>query len=433
MSDIDLFLAGAPQPRELLVTNTRIVDVLAGSAADGSVWIRDGVIEAAGTQSEVRAHVDEAGARPTELSLDGAYLMPGLVNMHNHLSLSLPGSVGEMINGLDAAGIALYMADGARRTLHSGVTTVRSVAEKGHADFALRDAIRGGRAQGPDIFTAGRALVCTGGHGHEGDDTLECDGPVGFAHGVRSQIKAGADLIKVMISGGIAGEHEGIATPQLTDDELASVLEVAHAWGRRVTAHAGPAPIIGRAVELGLDCVEHGYELTPEVAALMAERGTALVPTLIVTRCGAFFDELGVPAWMQERSLAAGTRHIESYRMALEAGVEILLGSDMPPFWKFEGTTAIVRELEHMSDFGLEPAAALRAATIAPARWLRADSQIGTIESGKRADLIAMDSNPLDGISALRGIRWVMKSGSVVRDDRVTTGAANADSVGVSR
>ncbi|BDI22490.1 amidohydrolase family protein [Herbiconiux sp. L3-i23] len=421
MSDIDLFLAGAAQPDELLVTDARVIDVVAGTASPGALWIRAGLLEAVGAESDVRAAIAAAEANPAELDLDGAYVMPGLINMHNHLSLSLPGSAGEVLNSLDAAGLALYMADGARRTLHSGVTTVRSVAEKGHADFALRDAIRAGRAQGPDIFTAGRALVCTGGHGHEGDDTLECDGPVGFATGVRSQIKAGADLIKVMISGGIAGEHEGIATPQLTDDEMASVIEIAHAWGRKVTAHAGPAPIIGRAVELGLDCVEHGYELTPEVAALMAERGTALVPTLIVTRCGAFFDELGVPAWMQERSLGAGPRHIESYRMALDAGVEILLGSDMPPFWRFEGTTAIVRELEHMAAFGLDPAAALRAATIAPARWLRADDAIGSVDVGKRADLIAMDENPLEDVSALRGIRWVMKSGDVVRDDLLVT------------
>ncbi len=95
---------------------------------------------------------------------------------------------------------------------------------------------------GPRIFTAGQALVCTGGHGHEGTDTVECDGADGFRRGARAQIREGADLIKVMISGGIAGEHEAIDTPQLTEDEIAAVLETAHAWGRKVTAHAGPAP-----------------------------------------------------------------------------------------------------------------------------------------------------------------------------------------------
>src|SRR4051812_40669230 len=234
-----------------------------------------------------------------ERDLNGAFVTPGLTNMHTHFSLSLPGKGGDTVKELGPYDLALYMADGARRTLECGVTTVRNVAEKDHADFALRRAITTGRALGPRMFTAGQALVCTGGHGHESGDTLECDGPVGFRRGVRSQIKAGADLIKVMISGGIAGEHEGIATPQLFADEMAAVIATAHAWGRKVTAHAGPASVIAEAVELGLDCVEHGYQLTPEVAAKMAEHGTALVPTLLVTRCKEFFDELGVPEWMQ--------------------------------------------------------------------------------------------------------------------------------------
>jgi imidazolonepropionase-like amidohydrolase len=265
------------------------------------------------------------------------------------------------------------------------------------------------------MFTAGRALVCTGGHGHESGDTLECDGPVGFRHGVRSQIKAGADLIKVMISGGIAGEHERIETPQLFADEMAAVIETAHAWGRKVTAHAGPAEVIAAAVELGLDCVEHGYRLTPEVAARMAAQGTALVPTLLVTRCREFFDELGVPEWMQCRSLGAGPRHLESFLMARDAGVEILLGSDMPPFWGFEGTNATVRELEYLAEH-LGAVRALHAGTRGPIRWLGAGNDLGTVEAGKYADLIAMDGDPLDDTSAFRGVRWVMKDGSVVRD-----------------
>ncbi len=152
------------------------------------------------------------------LDLGGAYLAPGLINMHTHFSLSLPGAVGAEVEAMDAAALALYMADGARRTLHNGVTTVRCVAEKGHADFALRRAIEAGRVEGPRIYTAGRALACTGGHGSGSDDTMECDGADEFARGVRTQIKAGADLIKLMISGGIAGEHETISTPQLTVD-----------------------------------------------------------------------------------------------------------------------------------------------------------------------------------------------------------------------
>lgn len=405
------------RPADVLLQGCTLVDgVHDAPVANAAVWIRDGRIQLCGPAATVRA---SAPADRVDVDLDGAYLLPGLINMHTHFSLSLPGAAGDDVRALGPHGLALYMAAGARKTLHSGVTTVRCVAEKDHADFALRRAIDAGWTQGPRIFTAGRALVCTGGHGHGSSDTLECDGPAAFQRGVRAQLKAGADLIKVMISGGIAGEHESIDTPQLSREEMAAVIGTAHAWRRKVTAHAGPAPVIEEAVRLGLDCVEHGYELTEEVAALMAEHGTQLVPTLVVTRCGEFFDALGVPSWMQRRSLSAGPRHAQSYKLALAAGVEVLLGSDMPPFQPFEGTTAVVRELEHMAGFGLAPYAALRAATSGPARWLGADDALGTVEPGKFADLIAVDADPTEDVSALRTLRWVMKAGEVVRDDRL--------------
>lgn len=397
-----------PTTADATLTNLKLVDVRAGEVLEGiTITVRDGVIADMSTTAPDAA-----------IDLGGAFVAPGLINMHTHFSLSLPGAGGAEVEAMDAASLALYMADGARRTLQNGITTVRCVAEKGHADFALRAAIEAGRVEGPRILTAGRALACTGGHGSGSDDTLECDGADDFARGVRAQLKAGADLIKIMISGGIAGEHETISTPQLTDAEMAAAISTAHAWGRKVTAHAGPADVIAAAVALGLDCVEHGYELTPEVCRAMAQAGTSLVPTLVVTRAGAFFDELGVPEWMQQRSLGAGERHLQSYRYALEAGVDVLLGSDMPPFWPFEGTTAAVRELEHMHAGGLDAAGTLRAATLGPARWLGLERRVGTLETGAWADLIATRENPLDSPAALRGIHFVMKGGVVVRDER---------------
>jgi imidazolonepropionase-like amidohydrolase len=399
-----------------LIRNCAVVDCIADRPIfSAAIWVRDGRIHQSGTEDEVRPAAPEG---IDEIDLAGAYVMPGLVNMHTHFSLSLPGSGGDHVRALGPYAVALHMAAGAAKTLRSGVTAVRCVAEHDHADFALRDAIDRGQVPGPRIFTAGQALVCTGGHGHENADTVECDGADGFRRGVRAQVKAGADLIKVMISGGIAGQYEEISTRQLTRDEIAAVIETAHDWGRKVTAHAGPAPVIEEAVRLGLDCVEHGYELTGPVAALMAERGTHFVPTLVVTRCGEFYDELGVPAWMQQRSLAAGPGHEQSYKLALTAGVPVMLGSDMTPFWPFQGTTATIRELEYMAAFGLTPPGALRAATVVPARWLGADDDFGTVQAGRFADLIAMDADPSRDVSALRTLRWVMKGGQVVRDDR---------------
>jgi imidazolonepropionase-like amidohydrolase len=384
---------------------------------DAAVWVQAGTVRAVGPQDRVLDQVREdvpGERRPPVLSLDGGTVMPGLFNMHTHLSLALPGPLGAQIAAMTPHELALYMADGARRSLLCGVTSVRCVAESDHADFALRAAILAGRALGPRIFTAGQGLVCTGGHGHEHSSTLECDGADGFRRGVRTQVRAGADLIKVMISGGIAGEHESIDTRQLTSDELAAVISTAHAWNRKVTAHAGPAPVIREAVDLGLDCVEHGYQLTEDTVAAMADRGCALVPTLGVTRCAEFFESLGVPPWMQARALGAGPRHVESYRMALGAGVPVMLGSDLPPFWEIDGTNATAWEYGLMAEHGAGPRGALAAGTTVPAAWLGVDDRLGTVAAGKEADLLVVDGDPLTDASAVRRVSMVLQQGRVV-------------------
>ncbi len=379
---------------------------------DQHILVRDGKIAGIGPSGPAAA-----SEHATVVDLQGSYVMAGLFNMHTHFSLALPGLLGNSVQAMSPHELALYVAGCARRTLLSGVTSARCVGESNHVEFALRSAIEAGRAEGPRIFSAGRALVCTGGHGHKYSSTLECDGAVEFARGVRAQISAGADLIKVMVSGGIAGANETMDTAQLTPGELEAVIVTAHAWGRKVTAHAGPAQIIEKALEQGLDGVEHGYQLTKDVARQMHDRGTALVPTLSVTRCGEFFDSLEIPAWMQKRAFGAAAVHEESYRLALEAGVQVMLGSDVPPFWKTDGTSATVRELEHMEAFGLSARAALLAATRGPAAWLGIDDEVGSVEVGKKADLIAMKEDPTVSVSALRTLHWVMKDGVVYRND----------------
>jgi imidazolonepropionase-like amidohydrolase len=378
----------------------------------------DGRIVAVGPVDEVLA-----AARPaTVVDLAGDYVLPGLTNMHVHLSLGLPGAHADRVHRANLAELVLLMADSARRTLHAGVTTVRLVGESRYADFALRAAIADGSVDGPRIFTAGHALCCTGGHGWDAD-ALEADGADGFRAVTRQQLRAGADLIKVCISGGIAGQHEAIDTPQLMDDEMAAVIEVAHDWGRKVTAHAGPADSVRRAVNLGLDCVEHGYQLTDEVTALMAERGVWYVPTIVVSRCEQFFRDSGVPDWLRERALAAGPRHWESLQSAIRAGVTLALGSDMPPHAEYDGTCATVRELEFMVEAGLPVPDALRAATSGPARWLERGHDFGTVAPGRYADLLVLREDPTRSVSALRTLHVVMKGGVVHRDDTGRTGA----------
>ena len=384
----------------------------AGTVADQGLWIEDGAISAVGPSDDVIAE-----GRGPVIDMAGDCVLPGLVNMHVHLGLALPGQMQESARGASDAELVLSMAASARGALRAGVTTVRLVGESRYTDFALRRAIDSGAVDGPRIFTAGHALCCTGGHGWDAD-ALEADGADGFRRATREQLRAGADLIKVCISGGIAGEHESIDTPQLTDDEMAAVIGVAHDWGRKVTAHAGPTGATRRAVQLGLDCVEHGYELTAELTDEMARRGVWYVPTIVVSRCKEYFEANGVPAWMQERALAAGPRHWESLQHALHSGVTIALGSDMPPHAPYDETSATVRELEFMVEAGMTDLAALQAATVGPIEWLGASDRLGSLVPGKRADLVAVQGDPTRDISALRTLDLVMKDGIAYRDDR---------------
>lgn len=406
-------LAG-PVP-ELVLTNLGLWDGVADAGVpDQAVHVgTGGTVAAVGPAGTVLAGAGDARV----VDLGGAFVMPGLVNMHVHLGLALPGPMQEVARRGDRAEMALLMAGNARETLQAGVTTVRLVGESGFLDMALRDAVRAGAVPGPRIFTAGHALCCTGGHGWEAD-AQEADGADGFRRATREQLRAGADLVKVCVSGGIAGQHEAIDTPQLTDEEMAAVISTAHDWGRKVTAHAGPAAVIERAVELGLDCVEHGYELTPELCALMAERGVWYVPTITVSRCEDFFRANGVPEWMIERALGAGPRHWESLQHAIAAGVPIAMGSDMPPQAPYDGTTATVREIELMVEAGMTPVEALRASTSRGAHWLGGDGVFGSVVVGAAADLLVLDADPTSDVSALRGLSAVVQAGRTVRDDR---------------
>jgi imidazolonepropionase-like amidohydrolase len=202
---------------------------------------------------------------------------------------------------------------------------------------------------------------------------------------------------------------------------MRAVMETAHGSGKKVTAHAGPVNAIRDAIECGLDCVEHGYFLDEPTIKLMVERGVWLVPTIVVSRCEEFFHKIGAPDWMIRKALDAGVLHFGGLQTAIREGVQIAFGTDMLPAEPYEGTTATVRELEFYVDAGMTPLQAIRAATVKPAEWLGVADRQGTVEPGKAADLIAMNGNPLESISNLRSLRFVMQNGKVVRHDAPRT------------
>ena len=402
--------------QETVLVGVNVVDLAGGPPQLGaSVHIRAGRIASIEPGSGGRQNPVPAGAEI--IDAQGLWLVPGLMNMHVHLGLVLPGVAGAELVDETEAELALRMAEAARGALLAGVTTIRTTGERAHVDLALKRAIDRGVIEGPRIFSAGEEVQVTGGHGSAVGATAN-DGPYEFREATRVQVRAGASWIKISISGGIATPGGDIAGSFLTDDELLAVTDIAHRLGAKVTAHSGSPIATRQAVAAGVDGIEHGYFLTPEVLDLMSERGTWLVPTIVVSQPATlpFFERIGSPQWYLDRVEMVGVGHFQALRHAVAAGVQIALGTDQLPQEPNDGTIATVREAEYYVEAGMTPLQALRAATIEPARMLGVDGDLGRIEPGKLADLILLETDPTEDISALRSIVLVMKDGKVVRD-----------------
>jgi imidazolonepropionase-like amidohydrolase len=387
-----------------------LVDVNDGHTISDAVLLIDGErIEAVGPAGAVSV---PDGAQV--IHAEGKWLLPGLMNMHVHLGLKLPGAAGESLTNETDVEEVLRMAGNARLSLLSGVTTVRLVGEDHGTDFALRRAIDNGEVTGPRIKTAGEVISPTGGHG-----SLQADGPYALAHAVREQIKEGADWIKIAISGGISDTHGDISAAPMTDEELSTLIEVAHRNGIKVTAHNGSSVAARVAMKFGIDCFEHGYHFDLSVLKEMKAKGVWLVPTIVVTQPGAleFYRKIGSPPWYLERVKSAGVDHWAMMQNAIRLGVNIALGTDQFPFEPNDGTTATVAEAELYVKAGMTPLQALRAATVNSAQLIGMEKDLGTLEPGKFADVIAVTADPVQDIRALRTIGFVMKGGAVVRND----------------
>ena len=398
------------------------IAIVGGTVVDleGKAPIENAVILVEGEQI---AAIGKAGSvnipdGAEQIDARGTWLIPGLMNMHVHLGLVLPGKMkAELYNESEAA-LALRMAANARESLQAGVTTIRLTGELAHADLALMRAINKGQADGPRIFSAGEALTITAGHGSKKDQKTKYDGPYELVKAARTQISAGAKWIKIAISGGIATDGGGLAEALMMPNEIHAVIDAAHRFGAKVTAHSGSPVATDIAVDAGLDCVEHGYFLDRKTLKKMKEHGTWLVPTIVVSQPATqpFFERIGSPPWYLERRNSAGKAHWRALEMAIEEGVNIALGTDQMPAEPNDGTTATAREAQYYVEAGMTPLQALRSATVETARMLEAEDQIGSLDTGKYADIVAVDTDPTQDIKALRNILLVMKGGKVYRN-----------------
>ncbi len=382
-----------------------------------SIVIRDGKI------AEIRdGFVDAATVGADEVvDLSGRFVLPGLLDMHTHLTGELgPDAKLQQVEMSDVD-VAFQAAVHARRTLEAGFTTVRNLGGNPEAIFGLRDAIAGGKVPGPRIVAAGNAISGTGGHADTHgfrEEILElfaspgiCDGADDCRRAVRQLVKSGSDVIKITATGGVLSNVASGTGQQLFDDEMASIVATAHLLGRKVAAHAHQAGGINAALRAGVDSIDHGTLSDEESFRLFQETGAYLVPTLLaghtVNRMLATSDFL--PPATRAKAADLLEAMAANAGRAHAAGVRIAFGTDSGV--SRHGTNAA--EFALMVASGIPAADCIVAATVHAADLIGLADEIGTLEPGKQADLIAVSGDPLQEITVLERVEFVMRGGTI--------------------
>ena len=371
---------------------------------NGGIRIRGSKIVTVGPADDIRERDDEV------LDFGDATLLPGLIDCHEHLSGHDRYAIGDPSVVEPDMMFALVGTYHARRLVRIGVTTARIPGAPGHIDLMIRRAIREGYLLGPKMVCAGRVVVMTGGHGSMSG--VEVDGPWEARRAARAQLKAGADFVKIIASGGVGITREGElpSQPELSVVEMAAAVEAVHSADRRITAHADGVPGISNALEAGVDCIEHGIYLNADQARFMADNGVAMVPTLS-TMQGIYHHgiEYGMPETWIPIAEAILEPHLDSFRHALDAGVHFATGTD--------GFGDIVDEMIIFTTFGVDNYRAIQSATRDAALVISPHPDFGVLGEGKAADIIAVNGDPLDDLNVLRSVQFVMIDGEVLVSD----------------
>jgi imidazolonepropionase-like amidohydrolase len=359
---------------------------------------------------EIRAGDPPDGAVATDLA--GATLLPGLISCHTHLSIVFPLS--DTDEQENPALTAFRAAQRARDALAAGVTTVRCVHEQHAVDLVLRDAMRHEWFTGPRIVGAGRAVSTPNGHG-KGQGCAYASGEQEFFDRAAEQLAAGADHVKIFISGGLArSDEEDLSAPEMTAMEMRGAVRAARRHGKYVVAHSGAARAIQVALEQGVRSFEHVYLLDEPTAALLAEHEAFVTPTLCVTHSPEWKRANNFPAASIAKSAEIADRHMQSIRYAVAAGVRLVNGTDFPPGAAFGDSTVVAHEMNLMVQAGLTPLGAIRAATINAAQLCGLAAVTGEIAVGLDADLIAVRGDPTADVALLGHPVLVMAQGKVV-------------------
>ena len=362
------------------------------------------------------------------IDLSDFFVLPGLIDCHTHLTGEILPAPERMRRRMQE-GEAHAAIDGivnAKKTIEAGFTTVRNVGSPGSVALALRDRINSSIIPGPRMFVSGPAVSVTGGHGDPTNSLspvlrpdldpqlATADGPAEARKAVRARVREGVDLIKITATGGVLSPTAAGVDQQFFDDELEAIVEAARMMGRKVAAHAHGTDGINAALRAGVHSIEHGTYLNDESIALFIEHDAYLVPTI---HAGKFVEDKAkidgyFPPSIKDKAAAVGPLIQESFARAYTAGVNIAFGTDVGV--GAHGTNA--QEFLYMNQAGMTPVDCLISATISAADLCGISATTGTIEEGKAADIIAVPNNPLEDVSVLLDVHFVMANGHVVKD-----------------
>jgi imidazolonepropionase-like amidohydrolase len=417
---LSLTLVQAQAPTTLLQAGS-LLDVRSGKLlSDQAILIVGDKIAEIGPAAEISKR---APATATRIHLSGLTLLPGMIDCHAHVLGNLEdlSATGQL--RMSSPQLALWGYHNLQIWLEHGFTALRDAAEAdlSYAQFALRDSIKMGLIRGPRMVSAGNYISVTGGHGDadvlSADNALPrrpnlTDSVADAGPAVRHDIKYGADWIKLIATGGISDPISDFNVQEMSEEQMREAVAVAHRAHKKVMAHAEGADGIKAAVRAGVDSIEHGTMLDEEGAALMAKNGTWLVPTVSVfQRYTQIGSESGLDPVALEKSRTIIRYLSAAFQNALKYKVKIAFGLDDEPRF-------LPRELPAMVGEGLKPLEALQAATINGAELLGMSDQIGTLEKGKFADIIAVSGDPTKDISVMNQVLFVMKGGEVVKQPK---------------
>lgn len=398
---------------EYVLAGATLIDGLGGAAVvNAAVHVKDGRIAWVGRADDLPAAAQNADWG----DLSGKWLLPGLIDAHIHVCYNGTESVFALLERPRDA-LVLEAVDIVRRILSHGTTTVRDIGGEKYIEMSLRNAIEAGFIQGPRMKTSGRVISMTGGHAHF--IAREADGPDEVRKAAREQIKAGADTVKLMATGGSATPGQDIMASQFTVDEIKAAVETAHMMGRTVAAHCHGTGGIKNCLLAGVDSIEHGTYLDEETADMMVENGASLVLTLGVGNPDLESYPLSpvqkADAERRRPMIEKGIRQIrETIALARAKGVFLGSGSDAGGNPLAPHHYSMARELELLVENGIPEMEAIGIVTMNNAKILRWENDIGSIEPGKLADLLVIDGDPLADIRNVRKVAAVYKGGEKV-------------------